>query len=209
MVTNDGVLIYDPSLTIQINKIEIVQKSKYYFDYQLKHIGDENNGYFLLCTLNYLYIFSSIGEFLQKYKISLNMNTINFYSIIPYNYFDNNNYFFYSYTPLNKKNNFFQKYNYDSLLNNITFISEQKILSVVEAHDNVSCHYINYNNNDNMICLLLSIAIVGNSKTYYIKIFNPQNNFEKIKEIEIKCDSKNIIDLKSVIDQKTMNKRCL
>ena len=186
LVTESGIYIYDFTLRTKINHTEIKTGPTFYLDYQLKQIGNEENGYILLCTIDYFYIFSQKGELLQNSKVPLDTNSNDFYSIIPYDYDINNNYFYYAYHPISKSYNYFIKFNYNSISNNISFVKENHFVSVYEAYDNVSCHMIDYNSRNNIICLMLS-EFFG-SKTFYFKILDPDNNFDILLETQIRKD---------------------
>ena len=127
VVSDKGVFIYDRTLKNEMNHIDIEQGPSNYLDYELKHIGEENEGYILLCTMNYFYVFSSFGEFLHKYEIPkniINTEKNDFYSLITYEYENNNNYFFYSYHP--KSNLLIILLNLIIILNTIILLLFQK-----------------------------------------------------------------------------------
>ena len=65
LVTDSGIYIYDFTLRTKINHTEIKTGPTFYLDYQLKQIGNEENGYILLCTIDYFYIFAQKGELLR------------------------------------------------------------------------------------------------------------------------------------------------
>ena len=210
IISDKGAYIYDSTLKNKINEIEIEQGSSNYLDYELKHLGKENEGYILLCTINYFYVFSSIGEFLHKYEIPTNIiNTKknDFYSLIIYEYENDNNFFFYSYHPTSKSYNYFVKFNYNSEYNNITFISETHFLSVIEAYDNVSCQMIEYNNKSNLICLMLSHFIGYN--TFYFMIYDPEDEFSKLYDKSVKSDSDKFLDSKTTLMKRDNEQKLL
>ena len=207
LVTNTGVYIYDSTLRTKISHIEIKQRPTFYLDYQLKHIGSEDNGYILLCCIDYFYIFSENGELLLEYEVPFDTKTNDFYSLITYDYDINNNYFYYVYHPSSKSYNYFIKFNYNSTLNNITLIEEIKILSFIEAYDNVSCHMIDYKNKTKIICLMLSEFLGRN--TFYFVILDPNNNFEELDKTQIKSDHSNFIDSKTALMSKNGEQKIL
>ena len=210
VVSDKGVYIYDRTLKNEMNHIDIEQGPSNYLDYELKHIGEENEGYILLCTINNFYVFSSFGEFLHKYEIPkniINTEKNDFYSLITYEYENNNNYFFYSYHPKSKSFNYFIKFNYNSEYNNITFISETHFLSVIEAFDNVSCQMIEYNDKNNLICLMLSKFIRSN--TFYLKIYDPDKNFYVLYDKSVKKDYKTFLDSKTSLMNKDNKQKLL
>jgi hypothetical protein len=148
-----------------------------------------------------------VNYLLQNSKVPLDTNSNDFYSIIPYDYDINNNYFYYAYHPILKSYNYFIKFNYNSISNNISFVKENHFVSVYEAYDNVSCHMIDYNSKNNIICLMLS-EFLG-SKTFYFKILDPDNNFDILLETQIRKDFSDFIDSKTAIISKKDEQKIL
>ena len=135
--TDTKMLIYDPTFKIEINETSLIINNHY--NNKIAQFPDKYGGYIIFFTLDYQYIISQNGEYLQTSSNPLNKQP-EFHSILPYKNIENKYYYFSIY--YDQKNIYFKKYYYNSFSNIIKLESSyQKSLNNA-TNEYLSCELI-------------------------------------------------------------------
>lgn len=180
LVTNIGISIYDETLSnlIYFNRLNW---NSDYSKFSIKKLTEEDGGYILLITSNYIYIIAPEGNYFLNRTINDNYYYGNsFLSIVPYNHLNIDYYFYYIYNNLRMI--YFKKYIYNSSSNKVTssIVKEQSYSELCPNHNNfVSCQNIKYNKKNSIICFLSNI----HPSNLMMKIYDIESSLEIISSI--------------------------
>ena len=177
LVTNDGISIYDETLSNSIYFNGLNWNSIYY-KYSIKKFPEEDGGYILLITSDYIYIIAPEGNYILDTIINNNYYYGNsFQSIVTYNHSNINYYFYYIYNSLTLF--YIKKYIYNSSSKKVTssIVKTQSISEFCDIHNNfVSCQNIKYNKKNSIICFLSNY----HSSNLMMKIYDIESFLEII-----------------------------
>ena len=210
IVGNIGILIYDSTelkllynYSYTLDNSTIIESKESYFT-TFAQFSEEYNGIVIICVKHILYILNSDGEFKFNVKLTHNTKYIEFYTIVPYIYENNNYYFILGYINSHKK----------AFLQYCSFNINNKILRNITDYElcksdyGLSCQIMNHNKYGNLLtCFYLSsypVEIIASSfkiennkienilnSSYDDNSFSIQSEISSNREKAILCYIKN------------------
>ena len=144
----------------------------------------DNEQYVIATIGDNIYVFSSKGQYLKHESINLFSDfPINayYYSFLYYKYLNNIYYFILAF--INNEGNI--KIVEFQLDNNHNINSKEKLYNINDINsDSISCQIMDYNNSNILGCVFVK-NLISNEKRIMLVIFELENNFEMMNEIEI------------------------
>ena len=168
IVFSDGIYIYNSKLSEELNNISYESDfSLNENDNNLVNLSMFDDGLVISIIKTYLYIFSSIGEYIFHFNLTNELQGATYYSLLPHKINENN--YYYIITYINSSTKIIIKYYYINLTEN----TNNLIDSFEYSHNDSSFKLIN--NNKGLTCQLMAHPNIENVLSCFYEISFPNH----------------------------------
>ena len=187
LICSDGISFYDKEMNKNLTGIStpLCSNKCPYYTISSQFLSEDGENVIVIQN-EIIYIFSKNGNYLSSNNIS-SLNLISSgksYSMVPYDHSGNQYYFAIIY--INEGDIYFKQYVFYSSNNNISLINTFIYNTNIEgskANSGISCSLMKISNNKVITCFY------GQSKITACTVFDPQNNFMKLSNIDSKISN--------------------